>query len=98
MFHIFICIYREAYENCVVLESRVCYNVTRLMYLNSERYQLWWFVVCDVCESVCARTFWIASRLLTQLFCCMLQGEDGAEQEIFLTIAGQGASNPHDQP
>uniref|UniRef100_G3NMS1 Transmembrane protein 63Ba n=1 Tax=Gasterosteus aculeatus aculeatus TaxID=481459 RepID=G3NMS1_GASAC len=26
-----------AYENCVVLEARICYNVARLMYLNSER-------------------------------------------------------------
>uniref|UniRef100_A0AAQ4RR42 Transmembrane protein 63B n=1 Tax=Gasterosteus aculeatus aculeatus TaxID=481459 RepID=A0AAQ4RR42_GASAC len=29
-----------AYENCVVLEARICYNVARLMYLNSERYVL----------------------------------------------------------
>ncbi|XP_075875004.1 mechanosensitive cation channel TMEM63B-like [Nelusetta ayraudi] len=29
--------FEQAYENCVVLESRVCYNVARLMYLNSER-------------------------------------------------------------
>ncbi|KAM9726239.1 CSC1-like protein 2 isoform 1-T1 [Menidia menidia] len=26
-----------AYENCSVLEARICYNVARLMYLNSER-------------------------------------------------------------
>lgn len=30
---------RQAYENCAVLEARICYNVARLMYLNSERYQ-----------------------------------------------------------
>eukprot|EP00064_Thunnus_orientalis_P015578 superscaffoldBa00002913_g15632 len=29
--------HRQAYENCVVLEARICYNVARLMYLNSER-------------------------------------------------------------
>uniref|UniRef100_A0A665VQM3 Transmembrane protein 63Ba n=1 Tax=Echeneis naucrates TaxID=173247 RepID=A0A665VQM3_ECHNA len=29
--------YRHAYENCSVLEARICYNVARLMYLNSER-------------------------------------------------------------
>ena len=28
---------RQAYETCVVLEARICYNVARLMYLNSER-------------------------------------------------------------
>uniref|UniRef100_A0A8C4DUH6 Transmembrane protein 63B n=1 Tax=Dicentrarchus labrax TaxID=13489 RepID=A0A8C4DUH6_DICLA len=28
----------HAYENCVVLEARICYNVARLMYLNSESY------------------------------------------------------------
>uniref|UniRef100_A0A4W4H3C5 Transmembrane protein 63Ba n=1 Tax=Electrophorus electricus TaxID=8005 RepID=A0A4W4H3C5_ELEEL len=27
----------EAYENCVVLEARICYDVARLMYLDSER-------------------------------------------------------------
>uniref|UniRef100_A0A4W6BVW5 Transmembrane protein 63B n=1 Tax=Lates calcarifer TaxID=8187 RepID=A0A4W6BVW5_LATCA len=26
-----------AYENCAVLEARICYDVARLMYLNSER-------------------------------------------------------------
>ncbi|KAG7275667.1 hypothetical protein CRUP_009633, partial [Coryphaenoides rupestris] len=26
-----------AYDNCVVLEARICYNVAKLMYLNSER-------------------------------------------------------------
>uniref|UniRef100_A0A671QHK2 CSC1-like protein 2 n=1 Tax=Sinocyclocheilus anshuiensis TaxID=1608454 RepID=A0A671QHK2_9TELE len=28
---------RQAYENCVVLEARVCYNVAKLMSLNAER-------------------------------------------------------------
>uniref|UniRef100_A0A8C3G4T4 Transmembrane protein 63B n=1 Tax=Cyclopterus lumpus TaxID=8103 RepID=A0A8C3G4T4_CYCLU len=28
---------KHAYENCAVLEARICYNVARLMYLNSER-------------------------------------------------------------
>lgn len=28
---------RNAYENCVVLEARICYDVAKLMYLNSER-------------------------------------------------------------
>uniref|UniRef100_A0A8C3A0R3 Transmembrane protein 63B n=1 Tax=Cyclopterus lumpus TaxID=8103 RepID=A0A8C3A0R3_CYCLU len=32
--------HRHAYENCAVLEARICYNVARLMYLNSERYFL----------------------------------------------------------
>lgn len=28
---------RKAYENCIVLEARICYNVAKLMALNSER-------------------------------------------------------------
>uniref|UniRef100_A0A8C6KP14 Transmembrane protein 63B n=1 Tax=Nothobranchius furzeri TaxID=105023 RepID=A0A8C6KP14_NOTFU len=28
---------KKAYENCTVLEARMCYNVAKLMYLNSER-------------------------------------------------------------
>ncbi|KAJ8246468.1 hypothetical protein GJAV_G00268160 [Gymnothorax javanicus] len=29
--------FEQAYENCVVLEARVCYNVAKLMALNAER-------------------------------------------------------------
>uniref|UniRef100_H3DGT7 Transmembrane protein 63B n=1 Tax=Tetraodon nigroviridis TaxID=99883 RepID=H3DGT7_TETNG len=29
--------FENAYENCVVLEARICYNVAKLMCLNSER-------------------------------------------------------------
>ncbi|KAB5582003.1 hypothetical protein PHYPO_G00182160 [Pangasianodon hypophthalmus] len=29
--------FEQAYENCVVLEARICYDVARLMYLDSER-------------------------------------------------------------
>uniref|UniRef100_A0A671QG28 CSC1-like protein 2 n=1 Tax=Sinocyclocheilus anshuiensis TaxID=1608454 RepID=A0A671QG28_9TELE len=29
--------HRQAYENCIVLEARVCYNVAKLMSLNAER-------------------------------------------------------------
>uniref|UniRef100_A0A8C9YS55 Transmembrane protein 63B n=1 Tax=Sander lucioperca TaxID=283035 RepID=A0A8C9YS55_SANLU len=29
--------FRQAYENCTVLEARICYNVARLMSLNAER-------------------------------------------------------------
>uniref|UniRef100_A0AAR2LEQ1 Transmembrane protein 63B n=1 Tax=Pygocentrus nattereri TaxID=42514 RepID=A0AAR2LEQ1_PYGNA len=29
--------HRQAYENCVVLEARICYNVAKLMALNTER-------------------------------------------------------------
>lgn len=30
-------IHREAYSNCTVLEARPCYNVARLMFLDTER-------------------------------------------------------------
>uniref|UniRef100_A0A667XUW9 Transmembrane protein 63B n=1 Tax=Myripristis murdjan TaxID=586833 RepID=A0A667XUW9_9TELE len=33
----FLALHLHAYENCAVLEARICYNVARLMYLNSER-------------------------------------------------------------
>lgn len=29
--------FEQAYENCTVLEARICYDVAKLMYLNSER-------------------------------------------------------------
>ncbi|XP_072318865.1 CSC1-like protein 2 isoform X3 [Eucyclogobius newberryi] len=29
--------FEQAYENCIVLEARICYNVARLMSLNAER-------------------------------------------------------------
>ncbi|XP_027021655.2 CSC1-like protein 2 isoform X1 [Tachysurus fulvidraco] len=29
--------FEQAYENCVVLEARICYDVAKLMYLDSER-------------------------------------------------------------
>lgn len=28
---------RQAYDNCVVLEARICYNVAKLMALSAER-------------------------------------------------------------
>lgn len=32
-----IIFFRQAYENCIVLEARICYNVAKLMALNAER-------------------------------------------------------------
>uniref|UniRef100_A0A3Q3X3S4 Uncharacterized protein n=1 Tax=Mola mola TaxID=94237 RepID=A0A3Q3X3S4_MOLML len=32
--------FERAYENCVVLEACICYNVSRLMYLDSERKKM----------------------------------------------------------
>jgi len=43
--------YRLAYDNCVVLEARICYNVAKLMYLNSERC-----VCVRVRVSLCVRS------------------------------------------
>uniref|UniRef100_A0A671SSY2 CSC1-like protein 2 n=1 Tax=Sinocyclocheilus anshuiensis TaxID=1608454 RepID=A0A671SSY2_9TELE len=36
-FHLFVFISRKAYENCIVLDARICYNVAKLMSLESER-------------------------------------------------------------
>lgn len=46
---------RQAYENCSVLEARICYNVAKLMSLMSERYQRFNFLRVLVCVCVCAR-------------------------------------------
>uniref|UniRef100_A0A8C0J977 Transmembrane protein 63B n=1 Tax=Chelonoidis abingdonii TaxID=106734 RepID=A0A8C0J977_CHEAB len=35
-------VHREAYSNCTVLEARPCYNVARLMFLDTERAAAWW--------------------------------------------------------
>ncbi|XP_042622921.1 CSC1-like protein 2 [Cyprinus carpio] len=37
--------FEQAYENCVVLEARVCYNVAKLMSLNAERSVLFCVVL-----------------------------------------------------
>uniref|UniRef100_A0A8C1T4A1 Transmembrane protein 63Ba n=1 Tax=Cyprinus carpio TaxID=7962 RepID=A0A8C1T4A1_CYPCA len=36
-FRLFVFISRKAYENCVVLDARICYDVAKLMSLESER-------------------------------------------------------------
>lgn len=75
----FINIYRQAYENCVVLESRVCYNVARLMYLNSERCQLCWLGVC---------AFWIVAFLGSwhscSVACCRMKTEQSKKYLLHL--------------
>lgn len=48
---------RQAYENCSVLEARICYNVAKLMSLMSERYQRFNFLRVLVCVCVSARAW-----------------------------------------
>lgn len=48
-----LCVPRQAYENCAVLEARICYNVAKLMYLMSERYQHFNYHCACVCVRVC---------------------------------------------
>lgn len=77
--NLFIYIYRQAYENCVVLESRVCYNVARLMYLNSERCQLWWLGVCAVWIIV-----FLGSRPSCSVACCRMKTEQSKKYFLHL--------------
>lgn len=50
---------RNAYENCVVLEARICYDVAKLMYLNSERWG------CSVFWCICVPS-WLQPRADTR--------------------------------
>lgn len=100
---------RQAYENCSVLEARICYNVAKLMSLMSERYQRFNFLRVLVCVCLRARgcvcvlcgvlvIIWLGDLglSLTQLLFCM-QEEDGAQQEILPGPAGQGEYYHHGQ-
>ncbi|CAF91080.1 unnamed protein product [Tetraodon nigroviridis] len=75
--------FQQAYQNCVVLEARICYNVAKLMALNAERYQ----------QEEEASSSGGASPVF-----CSPQEEGGAQQEVLHRPDGQGARPHHDQP
>lgn len=96
---------RQAYENCTVLEARICYNVAKLMYLMSERYQQFNYHSVRACVSECVCVslwclviiwLWGLDFSLTQLLFCM-QEEDGAQQEILPGPEGEGEHYQHGQ-
>uniref|UniRef100_A0A665VQC8 Transmembrane protein 63Ba n=1 Tax=Echeneis naucrates TaxID=173247 RepID=A0A665VQC8_ECHNA len=67
--------YRHAYENCSVLEARICYNVARLMYLNSERKKAErnkkFFLDLQAKEHI---TTMINPKPCGHLCCCIIKG------------------------
>ncbi|CAF87435.1 unnamed protein product, partial [Tetraodon nigroviridis] len=75
--------FQQAYQNCVVLEARICYNVAKLMALNAERYQ----------QEEEASSSGGASPVFWSP-----QEEGGAQQEVLHRPDGQGARPHHDQP
>uniref|UniRef100_A0A8C1T3H6 Transmembrane protein 63Ba n=1 Tax=Cyprinus carpio TaxID=7962 RepID=A0A8C1T3H6_CYPCA len=41
----------KAYENCVVLDARICYDVAKLMSLESERYKFYKLMMSNSCHA-----------------------------------------------
>uniref|UniRef100_A0A665VM73 Transmembrane protein 63Ba n=1 Tax=Echeneis naucrates TaxID=173247 RepID=A0A665VM73_ECHNA len=66
---------KHAYENCSVLEARICYNVARLMYLNSERKKAErnkkFFLDLQAKEHI---TTMINPKPCGHLCCCIIKG------------------------
>uniref|UniRef100_A0A673AUT2 CSC1-like protein 2 n=1 Tax=Sphaeramia orbicularis TaxID=375764 RepID=A0A673AUT2_9TELE len=83
LFHFF---YRQAYENCVVLEARICYNVARLMYLNSERKKTErskkFFIDLQTKEHV---TTMVNPKPCGHLCCCIIKGCEQEEAVSYYT-------------
>ncbi|XP_063047254.1 CSC1-like protein 2 isoform X2 [Engraulis encrasicolus] len=71
--------FEQAYENCVVLEARICYDVAKLMYLDSERKKAErskkFFTDLHAKEHV---TTMINPKPCGHLCCCVIKG---CEQE-----------------
>uniref|UniRef100_A0A665VQS8 Transmembrane protein 63Ba n=1 Tax=Echeneis naucrates TaxID=173247 RepID=A0A665VQS8_ECHNA len=67
--------FEHAYENCSVLEARICYNVARLMYLNSERKKAErnkkFFLDLQAKEHI---TTMINPKPCGHLCCCIIKG------------------------
>uniref|UniRef100_A0AAV2JNI8 CSC1-like protein 2 n=1 Tax=Knipowitschia caucasica TaxID=637954 RepID=A0AAV2JNI8_KNICA len=71
--------FEQAYENCTVLEARICYNVARLMNLNTERKKAErnkkFFIDLESKEHIPTM---INPKPCGHLCCCIIQG---CEQE-----------------
>uniref|UniRef100_A0A673ARZ7 CSC1-like protein 2 n=1 Tax=Sphaeramia orbicularis TaxID=375764 RepID=A0A673ARZ7_9TELE len=76
----------QAYENCVVLEARICYNVARLMYLNSERKKTErskkFFIDLQTKEHV---TTMVNPKPCGHLCCCIIKGCEQEEAVSYYT-------------
>uniref|UniRef100_A0A672H7A0 CSC1-like protein 2 n=1 Tax=Salarias fasciatus TaxID=181472 RepID=A0A672H7A0_SALFA len=73
---------RQAYDNCTVLEARICYNVARLMSLNSERKKAErnkrFFLDLKDKEHV---TTMINPKPCGHLCCCIIKGCEQVREE-----------------
>uniref|UniRef100_A0A8C4DX10 Transmembrane protein 63B n=1 Tax=Dicentrarchus labrax TaxID=13489 RepID=A0A8C4DX10_DICLA len=78
--------FEHAYENCVVLEARICYNVARLMYLNSERKKTErskkFFLDLQAKEHI---TTMINPKPCGHLCCCIIKGCEQEEAVSYYT-------------
>uniref|UniRef100_A0A8C3A1E6 Transmembrane protein 63B n=1 Tax=Cyclopterus lumpus TaxID=8103 RepID=A0A8C3A1E6_CYCLU len=78
--------FEHAYENCAVLEARICYNVARLMYLNSERKKTErskkFFLDLVAKEHI---TTMINPKPCGHLCCCIIKGCEQEEAVVHLT-------------
>ncbi|KAF3842258.1 hypothetical protein F7725_024209 [Dissostichus mawsoni] len=78
--------FEQAYENCVVLEARICYNVARLMYLNSERKKTErskkFFIDLHAKEHI---TTMINPKPCGHLCCCIIKGCEREEAVSYYT-------------
>uniref|UniRef100_A0AAQ5ZXP5 Transmembrane protein 63Ba n=1 Tax=Amphiprion ocellaris TaxID=80972 RepID=A0AAQ5ZXP5_AMPOC len=78
--------FEQAYENCSVREARICYNVARLMYLNSERKKTErskkFFLDLHAKEHV---TTMINPKPCGHLCCCIIKGCEQEEAVSYYT-------------
>ncbi|XP_032396368.1 CSC1-like protein 2 isoform X1 [Etheostoma spectabile] len=78
--------FEQAYETCVVLEARICYNVARLMYLNSERKKTErskkFFLDLQAKEHI---TTMINPKPCGHLCCCIIKGCEQEEAVSYYT-------------
>uniref|UniRef100_A0A8C9ZJZ4 Transmembrane protein 63B n=1 Tax=Sander lucioperca TaxID=283035 RepID=A0A8C9ZJZ4_SANLU len=78
--------HRSAYETCVVLEARICYNVARLMYLNFERKKTErskkFFLDLQAKEHI---TTMINPKPCGHLCCCIIKGCEQEEAVSYYT-------------
>uniref|UniRef100_A0A3B4WLG2 Transmembrane protein 63B n=1 Tax=Seriola lalandi dorsalis TaxID=1841481 RepID=A0A3B4WLG2_SERLL len=75
----------HAYENCVVLEARICYDVARLMYLNSEKKaerNKKFFLDLQAKEHI---TTMINPKPCGHLCCCVIKGCEREEAVGYYT-------------
>ncbi|XP_058241673.1 CSC1-like protein 2 isoform X3 [Hemibagrus wyckioides] len=78
--------FEQAYENCVVLEARICYDVARLMYLDSERKKTGRSkkFYTDLYNREHVHTM-INPKPCGHLCCCIIKGCEQREAMIYYT-------------